>query len=314
MEAEAFFRASKILLVAGKGGVGKTTVAAALAWGAAEAGLRVVLVEVDGANAVASAFGIAPLGYEPVILHGVGVSPGGLSARRITPDDALLEYLGDHGMKRLGGRLVSTGTLDVIATAAPGIKDILILGKLKQLVGAGSPDLLVLDTPASGHALSFLRSPKGLVDTVRSGPIRRQADEVVSVLTDPTLCQVILVTLAEETPVSEVMETAYALEEDVGVALGPVIVNGLLAPVPNDPTVSDLAALRADQAGALLGALAFDRTRFDAQRSQRDRLARDLPLAQIALPVLAAGTIGRERIEALAAEVSDGIRQLADRP
>ena len=217
-------------------------------------------------------------------------------------------------MKRLGGRLVSTGTLDVIATAAPGIKDILILGKLKQLVGAGSPDLLVLDTPASGHALSFLRSPKGLVDTVRSGPIRRQADEVVSVLTDPTLCQVILVTLAEETPVSEVMETAYALEEDVGVALGPVIVNGLLAPVPNDPTVSDLAALRADQAGALLGALAFDRTRFDAQRSQRDRLARDLPLAQIALPVLAAGTIGRERIEALAAEVSDGIRQLADRP
>ena len=311
METEAFFRASKILLVAGKGGVGKTTGAAALAWSAAAVGLRVVLVEVDGTRGIASRFDAPALAYEPSELH--ARTTGSLYGRRITPDDALLEYLADHGMKRLGGRLVSTGTLDVIATAAPGIKDILILGKLKQLVGTDAADLLVLDTPASGHALSFLRSPKGLADTVRSGPIRRQADEVVAVLTDPALCQVVLVTLAEETPVSEVMETAYALEEEVGVALGPVIVNALLAPVPDDPPGRFAATLVTREADALTAALSFERTRVDAQSHQRDRLRRELPLAQIALPLLPVRHIGPTEIETLSTHLVNGIRHLADR-
>ena len=84
-----------------------------------------------------------------------------MRARTLTPDEALLDYLRDHGLSRISKRLVSSGALDVVATAAPGIKDILILGKVKQLERAGDADLLVLDAPAAGHAITFLQSASG---------------------------------------------------------------------------------------------------------------------------------------------------------
>ena len=96
-----------------------------------------------------------------------------MRARTLTPDEALLDYLRDHGLSRISKRLVSSGALDVVATAAPGIKDILILGKVKQLERAGEADLIVLDAPAAGHAITFLQSASALLDTVRVGPDQR---------------------------------------------------------------------------------------------------------------------------------------------
>ena len=150
-----------------------------------------------------------------------------IRGRTLTPDDALLEYLRDHGMSRISKRLVSSGALDVVATAAPGIKDILILGKVKQLERTGKADLLILDAPAAGHAITFLLSARALLDAVRVGPINSQARDVLEMLTDHERCQVMLVTLPEETPVNELVDTAYHLEDRVGVGLGPVVVNGL---------------------------------------------------------------------------------------
>ncbi len=232
MDIAAFCRQSRVLVVAGKGGVGKTTITAALARMAARAGLDVLVVDLEGKPGVAAAFGYAgSLGYGESQLAD-GVEPGSVRARRITPDDALLEYLADHGMGRISKRLVSSGALDVVSTAIPGIRDILVLGKIKQLERESGADLILVDAPATGHAMTFLSSAQGLLDAARSGPVRAQAADVVELLTDPGRCQVALVTLPEEMPVNEVVEAAYQLEDKVGLTLGPVIVNACL---PDEP-------------------------------------------------------------------------------
>src|SRR5256714_4316726 len=227
MDIAGFCSQTRLLIVAGKGGVGKTTVTAALARMAARAGLTTLIVEVEGKSGLPALFGARDsLSYDEVVLA-PGGGPRGWSdvrARTLTSDDALLEYLVDHGMKRISKRLASSGALDVVATAAPGIKDILILGKVKQLERAKVADLIVLDAPAAGHAITFLLAARALLDAVRVGPINTQAREVLDLLTDAERCQVLLVTLPEETPVNELVDTAYHLEDRVGVALGPVVV------------------------------------------------------------------------------------------
>ena len=215
MDLERFCATSRVVIVAGKGGVGKTTVTAALATAAARTGMSVLIVEVEGKSGLAACFGEAPLTYEEAELR------PRVRARTLTPDDALLEYLDDHGMRRISRRLSRSGALDVVATAVPGMRDILVLGKVKQLERAGVADLIVLDAPAAGHAVSFLMSARGLLDAVKVGPIQRQAADVVEMLSDPARCQVMLVTLPEETPVNELVDTAYAVEDRAGVALGP---------------------------------------------------------------------------------------------
>jgi anion-transporting ArsA/GET3 family ATPase len=234
----------------------------------------------------------------------------------LTPDDALLEYLHDHGMNRISKRLVSSGALDVVATAAPGIRDILILGKVKQLERGKKADLLVLDAPAAGHAITFLRSARGLLDAVRVGPINSQARDVLEMLTDGRRCQVVLVTLPEETPVNELVETAFSLEDEVGVSLGPVVVNGLYSPI--DGLDADLvqaaqeagAFLRDGEADALAAAARFRRHRMELQAAQVERLAERLPLPQLHLPYLFATDIGPAELDVLAASLLDGIDAL----
>ena len=229
-----------------------------------------------------------------------------MRARTLTPDEALLDYLQDHGLSRISKRLVSSGALDVVATAAPGIKDILILGKVKQLERAGVADLIVLDAPAAGHAITFLQSASALLDTVRVGPINAQARDVLEMLTDHDRCRVVLVALAEETPVNELIDTAFSLEDRVGVGLGPVVVNGLYDDLPGlftDPVEAAVAAgatLRVGEADGLGAAATFRADRMALQVAQVDRLADQLPLAQIRLPFLFTTEIGPAELEVLA--------------
>jgi anion-transporting ArsA/GET3 family ATPase len=264
-------------------------------------------------------FGQAELGYDEVVL-----SPGGgpdgaadVRARTLTADAALLEYLQDHGLSRISRRLVSTGALDVVATAAPGIKDILLLGKVKQLERAGTADLIVLDAPAAGHAITFLQSARSLIDTVSVGPINAQARDVLELLEDHERCQVMLVTIAEETPVNEAVETAFSLEDRVGIGLGPIVVNGLypaLDGIDADPAAAAAEAgvsLRAGEAEALAAAAAFRRDRTALQSEQIARLEAALPLPQLRLPFLFATEIGPADLDVLARALLDEIRALA---
>jgi anion-transporting ArsA/GET3 family ATPase len=308
-----YFAASRLLIVAGKGGVGKTVVTAALARAASMAGRSSLVVEVEGKSGLPRMFGQATpdqagLGYDEQLLRRGGGPDGSadITARTITPDGALLEYLEDHGLSRISRRLVASGALDVVATAAPGIRDILVLGKVKQLQRAGVADVVVLDTPAAGHAITFLRSAKGLIDAVKVGPIQAQARDVLELLEDHERCQVILVTLPEETPVNELVETAFSLEDQVGVGLGPVVVNGIyehLDGIEADPAAAAAAAgvtLRSGEAEVLGAAAAFRRHRSELQRDQVQRLSDLLPLPQVRLPFLFESEIGPGEIDALA--------------
>ncbi len=318
MDPAQFFAASRVLIVAGKGGVGKSTVSAALARTAARAGLSTLVVEIEGKSGIGSLFGRPAFGYEEVVLHPGGGPEGSadVRARVLTPDDALVEYLEDHGLHRVTRRLMSGGALDVVATAAPGIRDILVLGKVKQLERAGVADLIVLDAPAAGHAISFLRSARGLVDTARVGPINTQAADVLEMLTDPERCQVVLVTLPEETPVNELVDTAFSLEDEIGVSLGPVVVNGVYPPLPGldaDPAAVATAAGLAVAPGelaAMAAAADFRRERTRLQGDQLDRLAKSLPLPQLPLPYLFSTDLGPDHLEALADALGEGIGAL----
>jgi anion-transporting ArsA/GET3 family ATPase len=216
-------------------------------------------------------------------------------------------------------RLAHSGVLDVVATAIPGIRDILVLGKVKQLERAEVADLIVVDAPATGHAITFLTSARGMVDAARGGPLRTQAQDVVELLSDPVRCRVILVTLPEELPVSETIESAYTLEDKAGVQLGPVIVNacdpepsGLDRPAAE--VVAD-AGLGADAAppahvAALEAAREFRLARHGVSAEQLERLRRELPLPHLLVPTVGEEQIGPAETQVLADALAEAVGSL----
>jgi anion-transporting ArsA/GET3 family ATPase len=228
--------------------------------------------------------------------------------------------VGPHprGSTRLGGRRPTTGLLEVVATATPGIKDLLILGRIKAFEGAGTYDLIVIDAPAAGHAVGFLRSPAGVRDAAKTGVLHRQAVEVLEMISDPDRCKVMLVTIPEETPVNEMIETSFAIEEDLGVHLGPALVNSVLPDL--DGLDHDLAALAVEpgldltdnERTALAAAAEFRAGRLRLQRKQLDRLGAALPLDQIRLPHLFGSSIGPDEIAELATVLTAAIEALPE--
>lgn len=315
MDRKAFLTQSKVLVVAGKGGVGKTTVAASLAHLAADVGLKVLVVALDDSGALPGLFGAERrFGYEEETVYEPG--EGRVSARVITPDDALVEYLMDHGLKRVAKRLTATGVLDVVATAIPGIREILVLGKVKQLERSGEYDLIVLDAPATGHAVRFLTSASGLFDAARGGPLRSQAADVLEMLHDPERCQVVLVTLPEETPVNELIETAYRFEDEVGVLLGPVVVNAcydVIAGLRSDVSrVAEAAGerLSPEEEAAIERAAAFRLGRQELQEAQLARLAAELPLPELRLSYVFHPEIGPGELDVLSRALGRAIDRL----
>jgi anion-transporting ArsA/GET3 family ATPase len=309
MEVADFCSTSHVLIVAGKGGVGKTTVTAALAVAAARAGRSVLIVEVEGKSGLPAMFGTPALEYDEFDLD------ENVRARFLTPDAALIDYLESHGMKRISKRLVASGALEVVANAVPGMKDILVLGKVKSLETARAADLVIVDAPAAGHAVTFLLSARGLLDAVTVGPIRKQAQDVVELISDPQRCQVMLVTLAEETPVSEVIDTAFAIEDRAGVALGPVVVNQRFAPMALDINIErdaeDAARFVSErELRDLTLAAEFHAERAALQAEQAERLRLALPLPQIQLPFVFAPDITRPQLDVLATALELGIEKL----
>ncbi|MCB0995861.1 MAG: hypothetical protein KDB21_12265 [Acidimicrobiales bacterium] len=308
MEPVDFFTASRVIIVAGKGGVGKTTVACTLGVAATRLGLSTLLVEVEGKRGLASVFAGEQLSSADTVLIPADDTSGraALAARTITADDALLDYLADHGLGGFARRLSRMEVLETLATSTPGLRDLIVLGKIKQLEREGAYDLILVDAPASGHAVSFLRCADALLDTVHTGPVFKQATDVAELLSDPDRCRVLLVTLPEETPVNELVETAYLLEDTVGVKLGPAVVNCCY------PELGDVdpALVGPDLPDGVRAAAEFWSRRVELQRTQLARLQDELPLEQLLLPYLFDAPIDAADVELLADALVDSVRLL----
>lgn len=282
MDIRHFFTASRALIVAGKGGVGKSVVSRALATVATEAGMSVLHVEIDGKRN-------EPLGIE-------GVDHLALSAGA-----ALSEYLQGRGLGVLTKQLDRLGIVDLVASTAPGIDDLLVLGKIKQLVREDEHDVIIVDGPAAGHAVDLLRAPRTLKRTIPGGPIAQQADDVLQMFTEPDKVRVLLVARPAMTPVSELVETAHEIGDDLGVTLSPVVVNGIHAGVPAGVTGGGVAELGT--------AIDYVRARREAEEESMAMLSAALPLAQ-----LHAGhhvSNGNELVRLVAGDLHDAIGDLA---
>lgn len=305
-------------MVAGKGGVGKTTVTAVLANAAANQGLRVLVVTLDDRPGLDELLGGSAgdgASYDgDLVASGRGTSgTGSIHLRTLSASEALQDYLATQGLARLAKRLVSTGVVDVVASAAPGIDDLLVLGKVKHLVGlAGSDgphDLVLVDGPAAGHALSLLRSPASIASTVRGGPLRSQAIEIRDLLRDPQRSRLVLVTLPESTPVSELLETMDVITNDIDMPLGPVVMNGvdhapdveaLVETLGSEGDLSDDDLDTGDIDANLIDAARFRATRCAVHRREVARLTEALGSAPILLPHIARSGLTHDDVMYLA--------------
>lgn len=325
------FLAPKTLIVSGKGGVGKTTVAAALALSASRSGRKVCIAEVDRKGTLPKLFGSREIGYDPIQL-----APR-LWGLNIIPENALAEYLKvQYHMSRISKAFTSTHFVDFITGAAPGLKDILVLGKiwyLEQNRGSGPQfdfDTIVVDAPAAGHMLTFFSAPVGLSDAVRVGPVRRQSDWLIEMLRDPKRSRVHLVTLPEEMPVAETVETSSAISGRLHMHQGAVFANAVysdlftkeeerrLEELPEGSNAEDMLLeargvglnLVGEELRSLIAYANFLSSRRQIQKTHLKKLRRAVEEPVVELPFLFSAGLALPDIETLADVIEERVEGL----
>jgi len=314
----------ELVFVTGKGGVGKTTVAAAIAEVAARRGKRVLVCEMDAKGALATAFEVAELEFEPT-----EVEPG-LHAMSMNTEDALQEYLRLFVKIPFIGRIGPlASTLDFVADAAPGVKEILAIGKLAFEVKERHYDLVVVDAEASGHVVSQIGAPKVIADLVQVGVVKDQTQWMLDILEDPRRTGVAVVTTSEEMPVTESIELLERLTTETGTYPVAVIANRVLPEIFDDDQlavagrVSEAMGVLADAIGdgvhavvdaamivesrRTMGAAHLDRLaeaieRLDLSGATRGRTSVDLPI--VTVPEMFSRSHGK-RVVSLVADVLD---------
>lgn len=308
----------RLHVVTGKGGTGKSTVAAALALALATSGRNVLLCEVEGRQGIARMFDVDPLPYEERrITKGApdeAGRAGQVHALHIDPESALLEYLDMYyRLGRAGRALDRFGVIDFATTIAPGVRDVLLTGKVYEAVqrprsgrrkNQVTYDAVVLDAPPTGRIGQFLGVNSELAGLAKVGPVKSQADNIMDLLRSPRTA-VHLVTLLEEMPVQETSDAVAELR-DAGLPVGGIVVNlvrpqalgaGALGQVREgtvDPTAitSDLKRAKIDVDADLVASLVAEARAHAVRRSLEDEqralvAAEDLPTYE--LPRLASG-------------------------
>ncbi len=299
-------------LVTGKGGVGKSTFAAALALAAANAGCRVLAIEMGAPGGMAGLLGVRPT------IHGVPVEAGpGLHLAYYDGEAALAEYL----LRRLPlhgllNAMFAHPLYKAFVAAGPGVRELMAIGKVRdEMLGlaTGHPqwDLLVVDAGASGHALQLLRMPATAARTFKSGLAHREATRVARALADPDTTAVHVVALPEEMPLEEAAEIIERLRGELALPVGRLVVNQC-RPLPPPGAAAALAMLRAGDGDAARRGLAVAAGRaLGWLRLQEEGIAaleRRVGLRAERLPRVEAEPFGRGEVERLAAEVAGGAR------
>jgi anion-transporting ArsA/GET3 family ATPase len=298
---------ARLVVVTGKGGTGRTTVAAALALASAARGQRTIVCEVAGQARVPALFDRAPArsGAEEQLDERLWTTT-------IDANVALEEWLGRQVPRRLVHLLARSGAFSAFAGAAPGVRELVTITKAWELgearrwrSDARRYDTVILDAPASGHGLGLLRTPKTFADIARIGPIAAQARAVEEGLADPARSAVVAVTLPGELPVSETLELDGWLRERVGRGLDAIVVNGVWPQrLSKDEAARVVAAAGASLPHAAGRAAASSAGRVTTQRRQLGRLrsAATAPVRQ--LPFVFTPRLSLPDVSALAQHLS----------
>lgn len=248
--------------------MGKTVLTAALGTEAAQQGLSTLIVELGGQRQLLPLLSDDPKHLAEPDGNGLVMLGDNLGWESVSPDRLLAGWLSGRSMGLIADRLENSGALSVIASSVPGIKDVLLLGHLRSLVDSGHWDRIIVDGPASGRARELLRAPRQVAEAASEGPIFDQATRAHALLTDTATTAVLLVTIAEETPVNETIETAFDIEDDPGIRLAGVIINRVF------PTVEPGSAFDDHAYGPAL------RNRYASNLEQIERLETGLPVPQ----------------------------------
>ena len=296
-------RHKRLLFVTGKGGAGKSTIAAALGLAAAKCGLRTVVAEVSGQNRIARILGRRGAGMKEVELG------EGLMSISIDSREAMREYLRLQ-LGPLGSALVASHAFGYLAAAAPGLSELVTIGKIWELAqdrrrsrGAASYDLVIVDGPSSGQCLALLRSPETFAGIARAGPLARQARAIAETLGAADLTGVLIIGLAEELAVRETLILREQLTRSPGTAVDRVLVNRVY-PRRFDDEDARLIALAVDTEPGLLRRTALraalsQHQRRESQEKQLEYLAAGTGEHALELPLLPAGPLNRAALDAL---------------
>jgi anion-transporting ArsA/GET3 family ATPase len=299
-----------LVIVTGKGGTGRTTVAAALGLAAAAEGRRTIVCEVAGQARVPQLLGAVAAG---------GPAPGaelavadGLWAMTIEPNSALEEWLGRQLPRRLIGPLARSGAFGGFVSAAPGARELVTITKAWELGEArrwrrdAVPyDTVILDAPASGHGLGLLRTPRTFADIARIGPIAHTARDVDAALLDPARTAIVAVALPGELAVSETLELERWLGERVGRRLDAIVVNSVW---PRRITASDaerVAAADGAAGPALQHAARAASARVRVQQGQLARLRREAVAHVHTLPFVFSGALASQQIRTFSTRLAE---------
>jgi anion-transporting ArsA/GET3 family ATPase len=262
----AFLLDKRLVFVTGKGGVGKTTVAACLAQVAARRGKRVIVCEVAAEETSHDEVEVAP----------------GIHSIAVDPERAMREYLSDQVGGALSKVMTSSRVFTYLAAAAPGLRELLMMGKVWDLAqldqrrtGDTPYDLVILDAPATGHALGMLRTPRTFRDVARVGPISRQAGRIDAFLANPDLTGIVAVAAPEEMPVNETIEFITALDEEMHMKPDAVVVNGVYPERFHDAEIEAIGAVSVDAPQLRAAVTTYRRARH--HRNQVRRLRRRAP-------------------------------------
>lgn len=275
----------QLLVVTGKGGVGKTVVSAVLGRTLAAAGRRTLVVEVDPRENLHQMLGLSPSGGD-IVAAGPRLWVQNLKPRQVL-DQVVREQL---KLELLARRVLESPVYQHFAAGAPGLKELAILGHaLRLLRGLGEPgtpevQTVVLDAPATGHGVALLAAPSLVTDVIATGPFARMGRELADLIADPERCGIVAVTAAEEMPVEEALELRAALRERVGREPELLVVNGLYPPAPTEAAAeSDLVSLWRHRRGLNERELARLRNSWPGPRLELPQLPLDRGPALLAV-------------------------------